>query len=174
MKSVSVKEARLFEQWANTTLAWVKRWEILQYEQDKEIILKARKKLWESDLYKEVWWAIEKMAEMIVNTKCKPEWEKISEKMRPLWDERNTLAKEKAENPDWWTDEKEERVKELDKKMSELTEEYQKVTDEANAELNEYKEKKINEEQWWCFFLEDDEYDIVGRYTWWVLPKIEE
>ena len=55
--------------------------------------------------------------------------------------------------------------------MSDLSNEYQKVTDEANAELNEYKEKRINEEEWACFFLEDDEFIFIGERVGWILPS---
>jgi hypothetical protein len=90
--------------------------------------------------------------------------------MKPLGEERNNLWKEKAaskENNDTesWTEEKENRLAEIDKQLSELSESYQKVTADANAELNEYKEKRINEEQWAAFLLEDYDYDLVGWYV---------
>ena len=50
--------------------------------------------------------------------------------------------------------------------MSDLSAEYQKVTDDANAELNAYKEKRINEEQGAAFLLEDDEYELIRGYCW--------
>jgi hypothetical protein len=65
--------------------------------------------------------------------------------MKPLGEKRNELAKEKAGGN--WDNEKEEELNNLDKQLSELSESYQKVTTDANAELNEYKEKRINEEQ---------------------------
>lgn len=170
MKSVNIKEARLFEQWANTTLASVKWADLLQYESDKEIILKAWNELKASELYKEVWKDIQAMGEKIVNEKCIPEWNKISEEMKPIWEKINKLEKERAAIPeDWvWETEKAEELADLQKKMSELSDGYQKVTDEANKELSEYKDKRINEEKWGCFFLEDDEYDLIGKYAWFI------
>lgn len=171
MKSISVKEARLLEQRANTTLAWVRWGDILQYEKDKEVILKAWDELWKSELYKAVWGDIEKKANELVEEKCKPEWNKISEEMKPLGEKANELEKEKA----WWSwdNEKQAELDELHKKMSELSNDYQKVTDDANKELEEYKDKRIEEEQWGCFFLEDDEYETIGAYVGWILPKVE-
>ena len=122
----------------------------------------------ESELYNSIWKKIEDYATNLVNTKCVPEWNRISEEMKPLWEERNKLAKEKAEVPeDWvWETEKEERLAEVDKKIAELTEEYQSVTDKANAELNEYKEKILGETEWACFFLSEKDYQFVGELCW--------
>lgn len=173
MKSVNVKEARLFEQWARTTLASAKWEDIIKFEKDKEIILKAWDELENSDLYKEVWKDIQAKAQKIVDEKCIPEWNRISEEMKPIWERVNELEKEKAAIPeDWtWEEEKENELKELHKKMSDLSDEYQKVTDEANKELGEYKDKRIDEEEWGCFFLEDDEYDLIGKYAWFILEE---
>jgi hypothetical protein len=66
--------------------------------------------------------------------------------MRPLGEEANKLSKEKAEDKER-NEEKENRLAEINKKLADLTNDYQKVTDEANAELNEFKDKRINEEQ---------------------------
>ena len=146
MKWVSIKEARLLDQWLHTTIASVTWRDLINF------------------LGKD----IENKAQELVETKCKPEWDKISEEMKPLGEERNKLAKEKAEVPeDWvWETEKENRLAEIDKNLSELSQQYQKITDEANAELNEYKEKRINEEQGAAFILEDAIYELVGWYVW--------
>ena len=170
MKSVNVKEARLFEQWANTTLASVKWVEMLQYEKDKDVILKAWQELKDSKLYQEVWEDIQAKAQKIVDEKCIPEWNRISAEMRPIWEKINELEKEKASIPeDWtWEEEKETELKELHKKLSDLSDEFQKVTDEANKELDEYKDKRIREEQGGCFLLEDDEYNLIGKYAWFI------
>lgn len=169
MKWVNVKECRLIDQWLHTTIASVTWADLIKFLwNDMAIIAKAAEELEKSELYQSVGGDIEKKAEELVETKCKPEWNRISEEMKPLWEERNKLAKEKAETPeDWiWEAEKEEKLNEIDKKMSDLSIEYQKVTDDANAELNEYKEKRINEEQWAAFLLEDDEYTLVWGYCW--------
>lgn len=168
MKWVNVKEARLLDQWLHTTIASVTWRDLINFfEKDISTIAKAVEELDKSELYKTVGGDIEKKAEELVDTKCKPEWNRISEEMKPLGEERNKLAKEKAEIPeDWvWETEKEERLNEIDKKMSDLSAEYQKVTDEANKELNEFKEKRINEEQGAAFLLEDYDYDLVGWYV---------
>ena len=88
--------------------------------------------------------------------------------MKPLGERRNELAKKKAstEVGSTWGEEDEKELTDLDKKMSDLSAEYQKVTDDANKELNEYKEKRINEEQGAAFLLDDAEYDLVGWYCW--------
>jgi hypothetical protein len=127
-------------------------------------ITKAVEELDKSELYKTVGGDIEKKAEEIVEAKCKPEWNRISEEMKPLGERRNELAKKKAstEVGSAWGEEDEKELTDLDKKMSDLSAEYQKVTDEANKELNEFKEKRINEEQGAAFLLDDAEYDLVG------------
>ena len=169
MKSVNVKEARLFQQWLHSPIANATWKDLVNFiNNDVNIVTKAWKELDNSELYHTVGTDIENKAKEIVETKCKPEWDRISEEMKPLGEERNKLAKEKAELPeDWiWETEKEERLAEIDKKMSDLTNEYQKVTDDANAELNEYKDKRIEEEKWNAFFLEDDEYSLIWKYAW--------
>ena len=169
MKWVNVKEARLIDQWLHSSIASATWGDVINFfHKDITTIFKVTEELSKSELYKTVGGDIEKKAEEIVETKCRPEWNRISEEMKPLGEERNKLAKEKAEIPeDWvWETEKEERLNEIDKKMSDLSAEYQKVTDEANAELNEYKEKRINEEQWAAFLLEDDEYELIRGYCW--------
>ena len=117
-----------------------------------------------SDLYKTVGKDIEDKAHEIVDTKCKPEWTRISDEMRPIGEKRNALAKEKAEAPtsDQRPKEKEDELQALDKQLSELSNSYQKVTDDANKELNEFKEKRINEEQAPAFFLNEKDYKLIG------------
>lgn len=162
---VSVKEARLLDQWLNTSIASVKWSELLDFfTQDMKVLAKAREELQNSELYKKIWADIEAKAHELVDTKCRPEWDKISEEMKPLGEKRNELAKEKASNN--WDNLKEEELTGLDKQLSELSEKYQKVTDDANAELNEYKEERINAEQWATFFLSEKDYKTVWGYVW--------
>lgn len=165
MKWVNVRECRLFEQWLNTTIASTTWKDLINFlGKDMSTIAKAMEELEKSELYKKVWTDIEAKANEIVETKCKPEWDRISEEMKPIGEKRNELAKEKA----WWEWDnlKEEELNELDKQLSDLGNKYQKVTDEANAELNEYKEKVINESEWAAFILEDEEYSLVWWYAW--------
>lgn len=166
MKWVNVKEARLIDQWLHTTVASVTWRDLINFfGQDMSTIAKAVEELDKSDLYKKVWEEIENEAKRLVKEKCEPEWNRISEEMKPLGEERNKLAKEKAEAKEWeWLQESEDKLTEIDKQLSDLSNEYQKVTDEANAELNEFKEKRINEEQGAAFLLDDAEYDLVGWY----------
>ena len=164
MKWVNIKEARLLDQWLHTTIASVTWRDLINFfEKDISTISKAVEELDKSELYKTVGTDIENKAKEIVKEKCEPEWNRISEEMKPLGEKRNELAKEKAEGN--WDNEKEEELNNLDKQLSELSESYQKVTTDANAELNEYKEKRINEEQWAAFLLEDYDYDLVGWYV---------
>lgn len=171
MKSVSVKEWRLLQQWLNSTIGWATWADMLNL--DKELFKKAAKALDDSELYQKIWGEIQKKAEKIVKEKCEPEWKRISEEMQPLGELRNKLSEKKAKGENW-TDEDEAQLNWLDKEMADLSAEYQKVTDEANKELNEFKDKRINEEQGWCFILEDNEYDTIGKYVWWTLPTKEE
>ena len=68
-------------------------------------------------------------------------------------------------NPDLYGLEDEEEITELDKKISDLSNEAQKITDDANKELEEYKDKLIDESEGAAFFLEDDEYEIIKNLS---------
>lgn len=174
MKWVNVKETRLLDQWLHTTVTSATWADLINFFwKDMAIMAKAKEEMENSKLYASVWKDIEAQANKIVDEKCKPEWNRISEEIRPLGERVNELEKEKAAVPeDWtWEEEKEEELKGLHKRMSELTDEYQKVTDDANAELREYKDKRIDEEEWACFLLEDDEYDLIWGYVWWALSE---
>lgn len=168
MKWVNVKEARLLQQ------AIAKNdFRYLTLE-EHAIVDKAYKAMKESELYNRVWKSIEDFANKLVDEKCAPAWKEISAKMQPLGEERNKLAKEKAEAKEWeWLEESETKLNEIDKELSDLSAEYNKVTDQANAELNEFKEKAISEEQWAAFLLEDDEYQLIGELVWRALPVNE-
>lgn len=162
--AVSVKEARLIDQWLHTTIASVTFGDIINFfSNDLKKIDKIVSALDGSEVYKIVGWEIEAKAHELVDTKCRPERDKISEEMRPLWELRNKLAEKKAKG-EGWTDEDEAQLNWLDKEMSDLSNEYQKVTDEANAELNEFKEKRINEEKEPAFFLSEEDYKLIGGY----------
>ena len=165
---VNIKEARLLDQWLNTTIASARWSDLLDIIWgDMKVIEKAREELKNSELYNTVWKDIEAKAHELVDTKCKPEWNRISEEMKPLGEERNRLAKEKAEAKEWeWLQESEDKLTGIDKQLSDLSNEYQKVTNDANAELNAYKEERINSEQWAAFFLSEKDYKIVGWYVW--------
>lgn len=166
---VSVKECRLIEQWLNTTIASVKWKDLIDFFwKDMKVLAKAADWIEESQLYREVGKDIENKAHEIVETKCRPEWTRISDEMRPIGDKRNELAKKKAskEEGSVWSEEEEKELVDLDKQLSDLSEQYQKVTDDANAELNAYKDVRISEEQGACFFLSEKDYKTVGWYVW--------
>lgn len=160
---VNLREARLLDQ------AIAKNdFRYLTLDEHK-LVDKAYKAMKESELYTSVWEKIEKYANELVNTKCVPEWNRISEEMKPLGELRNKLSEKKAKGEEW-TDEDEAQLNWLDKEMADLSAEYQKVTSDANAELNEYKEKLITETEWACFFLDEKCYQLVGELVWRVLP----
>lgn len=156
---VNLREARLLDQaiaknnFRYLTLA------------EHKIMDKAYEAMKESELYNSIWKQIEEYATNLVNTKCVPEWNRISEEMKPLGELRNKLAEKKAKGEEW-TDEDEAQLNGLDKEMSDLSAEYQDITDKANAELNEYKEKILWETEWACFFLSEKDYQFVGELCW--------
>lgn len=159
--AVNVREAKLMEQ------AFSKNsFRYLTLDEHKALD-KAYKALKESEVYNKVGWEIQAEAERLVAEKCMPEWNRISEEMKPLGEERNRLAKEKAEAKEWeWLQESEDKLIEVDKKIADLSGEYQSVTDKANAELNEFKEEKINSTKEACFFLSEEDYQFVGELCW--------
>lgn len=162
---VNIKEARLIEQWLKSSLANATWKQLVDFVwEDAKTIFKVNVALNESELYQKVGWEIEKEAERIVKEKCEPEWNRISGEMKPLGELRNKLAEKKAKG-EGWTDEDEAQLNGLDREMSDLSAEYQKVTDDANAELNEFKNKRIDEEQWACFFLTEKEYKTIWKYA---------
>ena len=162
---VNIKEARLIEQWLKSSLANATWKQLVDFVwEDAKTIFKVNVALNESELYQKVGWEIEKEAERIVKEKGEPEWNRISGEMKPLGELRNKLAEKKAKG-EGWTDEDEAQLNGLDKEMSDLSAEYQKVTDDANTELNEFKNKRIDEEQWACFFLTEKEYKTIWKYA---------
>lgn len=162
--AVSIKEARLIDQWLHTTIASVTFGDLINFfSEDLKKIGKIVELLEASDTYKAVGAEIEAKAHELVDTKCRPEWDRISEEMKPLGELRNKLAEKKAKG-EGWTDEDEAQLNGLDKEMSDLSNEYQKVTDEANVELNEFKEKRINEEKQPAFFLSEADYKLIWGY----------
>lgn len=156
MKGVSIKEWRLLEQAiASNNFPYMTL-------ETHAIVDKAYKALLDSELYQKVWQDIALQANSIVNDKCIPEWKKISEEMQPLSEEADKLRAKKER-----TEEENDKLAKLDESLAELDKKYQDVTNNANKELAEYKDKRIAEEQWAIFLLEDDEYEkvwlLVGR-----------
>lgn len=159
--AVNVREAKLMEQAFSKNSF---RYLILDEHKTLDKVYKALK---ESEVYNKVGWEIQAEAERLVAEKCMPERNRISEEMKPLGEERNRLAKEKAEAKEWeWLQESEDKLIEVDKKIADLSGEYQSVTDKANAELNEFKEEKINSTKEACFFLSEEDYQFVGELCW--------
>ena len=165
--AVNVKEARLIDQWLHTTIASVTWRDLIDFFwKDMKTIAKVVDELDASETYKAIGKAIEDRAHDLVETKCKPEWDRISEEMKPIGERRNELAKRKASNEVGaaWSEEDEKELNDLDKQLSELSNSYQKVTDDANAELNKYKEERINNEPEPAFFLSEKDYKLIGWY----------
>lgn len=119
-----------------------------------------------SELFNKVWKEIEDYATKLVDEECKPQWDSIIESTKPLNEERNELEKKKA-SEEWLTEEEDKRYEEVTNLISAAMDEYQKVSDEANKKLEEFKEKTIEENQWACFFVEEDVYELVDKHTWW-------
>ena len=160
---VNVREARLLDQAIQKN-----SFRYLTLDEHK-VVDKAYLAMKDSELYKTVWDKVEKEAVRIVEEKCKPEWNRISEEMKPLGELRNKLAEKKAKGEEW-TDENEAQLNGLDKEMADLANTYNEVTTKANAELNEYKEKVIAETEWAAFMLYEDEYQLVWELVGRVLP----
>ena len=160
MKSVNLRQARIFEQAINQNKFWYLR------IKDHEALDKVLDLINTNEVYQSVWQSIEEYAQKLVNEKCIKQWDEVSKEMRPLGEEANVLNKEKAEWKEKRTKKKENRLNELNKELSDLNSKYQKITDSANEELNRFKEEKLWEHEWWIFFLEDEEYDLVDKLTW--------
>ena len=160
---VNVREARLLDQAIQKN-----SFRYLTLDEHK-VVDKAYLAMKDSELYKTVWDTVEKEAVRIVEEVCKPEWNRISEEMKPLGELRNKLAEKKAKG-EGWTDEDEAQLSGLDKEMADLANTYNEVTTKANAELNEYKEKVISETEWAAFMLYEDEYQLVWELVGRVLP----
>ena len=75
MKGVNIKETRLIDQAIGKN-----NFRYLTLE-EHAIVDKALKWLKESELYLSVWKDVEKKANEIVNEKCEPEWNRISEEI---------------------------------------------------------------------------------------------
>ena len=160
---VNVREARLLDQAIQKN-----SFRYLTLDEHK-VVDKAYLAMKDSELYKQVWETVEKEAVRIVEKECKPEWNRISEEMKPLGELRNKLAEKKAKG-EGRTDEDEAQLNGLDKEMADLANVYNDVTTKANAELNEYKEKVISETEWAAFMLYEDEYQLVWELVGRVLP----
>lgn len=160
--AVNVRECKLIDQ------AFAKNsFRYLTLDEHK-ILDKVYKALNESEVFNKVAEEIKTEWERLVKENCIPEWNRISEEMKPLGEERNALDKEKASIPadGTWETAKQERLDELNKRLGELTEEYNSVTDKANVELSAFKEEKINNTKEACFFLNEDDYQFVGELCW--------
>lgn len=163
---VNVREARLLDQ------AIAKNnFRYLTLDEHK-MVDKAYAAMKDSELYNAVGDKVEAEALRLVETNCKPEWERISKEMRTLWERANALNEQKAAQKDW-TEELETELNDLNKNIAELTGEYNTITDKANAELNEFKEKTIAETEWAAFVLDADVYNFVGGLVGRVLPTKE-
>lgn len=163
MQGVNIKQTKLFMQAiAENKFGYLT---LDEHKKLDDVLAQAKS----SELYNAVGKDIETKANELVESDCKPEWDRIIEEMRPLGEKANELEKEKAAVPeDWtWPEEKEKELADLNAKIAELSNEYQKVTDEANKKLNAYKEERINQEQGACFLVDDEIYDFVDKLVGW-------
>lgn len=132
--------------------------------EEKEIFDTVYKAIRDNKLFNDVWNIIEKEANRIVDEECKPKWNELAEEMRKLNEEREELNKKEKK-----TKKDEEKIEELNKVISEKSEEYEKVWQEANVKLNTFKDSLIDEKYktTYCFDLHDSEYDLVNRVIGW-------
>lgn len=166
--AVNIRECKLIDQaFAKNSFRYL----TLDEQKTLDKIYKAMK---ESEVFTKVGGEIQAEGERLVREECIPEWNRISEEMRPLGKERNVLDKEKAADKENFPKEKEERLEELNKKLWELTSEYNSVTDKANAKLSVFKEEKINSNKKACFFLSEEDYQFIGELCWFALPTKKE
>lgn len=115
----------------------------------------------ENELFNKVWADIEREANRIVEEECKPEWDRILKQMEE--------AKTKIAELNEKEEKDEEAIRANQEIVDWLIDEYQKVSDTANAKLNEFKESYINNnyKDATCFLLDEEEYNIINRITWW-------
>ena len=121
--------------------------------EEKEVFDKVVKLCRENGLYAKVGEEIEEFARALVESKCKPVWTDIANRMADAGKERDELAKKEEK-----TEEEDKRLEELTTLLSNMNDEYQKVTDDANKELNEFKDKTLAQyKDTSCFDLHDKE-----------------
>lgn len=158
MKWVTIKSAKYFIQ--------VIKQNQLPYllNEEKEVFDKVYKAIRDNKLYNSVWDVIEKEANRIVDEECKPRWNELADEMRKLNEEREELNKKEKK-----TKKDEEKIEKLNKAISEKSEEYEKIWQEANAKLNQFKDEYIDGKykKTYCFDLHDSEYDLVNRVIGW-------
>lgn len=128
---------------------------------EKEVFDKVYIESLHNELFNKVWADIEREANRIVEEECKPEWDRILKQMEETKSKINEL--EKAEEKD------EEAIKSNQEIVDGLIDEYQKISDTANAKLNEFKESYINNnyKDATCFLLDEEDYNLVDRVTGW-------
>lgn len=165
MKSVKIKQCKYFMQ--------VIKQNQLPYllNEEKEVFDTVYKAIRDNKLYNDVGNIIEKEANRIVDEECKPRWNEIAEKMNSLNSEREALEKKQKELAEGKKLSKKdsERLEELNKEISGLSEEYEQIWIQANKKLNEFKDSLIDSkyEHTACFDLHDSEYDLVNRVIGW-------
>ena len=157
---ITIKQSRLFQQAIIENKFWYLKLK------EHEVLDSVLEEMEKSELFNKVGKDIEDYANKLVNEECKPQWDDIIAKMQPLNEERNELEKKKA-SEEKLTEEEDKRYEELNNLISASMEEYQRVSDEANKKLEEYKEKLIEENPGACFFVEEDVYNLVDKHTGW-------
>ena len=128
---------------------------------EKEVFDKVYIAVRDNELYNKVWMDIEREANRIVEEECKPEWNRLIKQIEEAKTKITEL--EKAEEKD------EEAIKANQEIVDNSMEQYQKVSDEANAKLNEFKEDYINNnyKDATCFLLDEEDYKLVDKIIGW-------
>ena len=155
MKHVTVKQLKYFNQIIQENK--------LPYllNEEKEVFDSVVKQARDNNLYNVVWKEIETEANRIVDEECKPEWDKLIKQIEEA--KTKIVELEKAEEKD------EEAIKANQEIIDNAMEQYQKVSDEANVKLNEFKENLLatKYKESYCFDLHDSEYSLIDRVTGW-------
>ncbi len=136
---------------------------------EKEVFDKVLELCESNKLYADVWEEIETEAKRLVRENCEPKWKEIIWEMSELWNKRNELNKqlESIDDEDFQKDIN-EKLDWINKRISDLNEEYQKITDDANKELAEFKETVLARyKDTSCFDLKDNEYNIIDSKIKW-------
>lgn len=155
MKHVTVKQLKYFNQIIQENK--------LPYllNEEKEVFDSVVKQARDNNLYNVVWSEIETEANRIVDEECKPEWDRLIKQIEEA--KTKIIELEKAEEKD------EEAIKANQEIIDNAMEQYQKVSDEANVKLNEFKENLLatKYKESYCFDLHDSEYNLIDRVTGW-------
>lgn len=164
-KSVSIRQCRYFQ--------WLIKENHLPYllNEEKEVFDLVYKTIRDNKLYNKVWQTIEDEANRIIAEECQPKWNEIIAELDLNKKDSEDILKKEKELPEWESLSEEDRAKleEYTQKSKDLVDAYEKVTTEANARLEEFKNNLLDNEykNTKCFDLKNKDYDLIQRVTWW-------